>query len=168
MRAREQVTRMEMACYECGEVFEAKRDTARYCSTRCRVRAHRKRKTEMPESVKQATASAVVGRLMDEDEEPPREAPAEGRVIVDDVPMSVYRATQDELRKAGKVGTVAGQSALALAARIDNPTLDTGSALAGMVKQLEATLAGVLADKDDDGDELDELRRRKERRRAAG
>lgn len=159
---------MEMACYECGEVFEAKRDTARYCSTRCRVRAHRKRKTEMPESVKQATASAVVGRLMDEDEEPPREAPAEGRVIVDDVPMSVYRATQDELRKAGKVGTVAGQSALALAARIDNPTLDTGSALAGMVKQLEATLAGVLADKDDDGDELDELRRRKERRRAAG
>lgn len=160
---------MEMACYECGEVFEAKRDTARYCSTRCRVRAHRKRKTEMPESVKQATASAVVGRLMDEDEEPPRETPAEGRVIVDDVPMSVYRATQDELRKAGKVGTVAGQSALALAARIDNPTLDTGSALAGMVKQLEATLAGVLADKDDDGDELDELRRRREeRRRAAG
>ena len=160
---------MEMACYECGEVFEAKRDTARYCSTRCRVRAHRKRKTEMPESVKQATASAVVGRLMDEDEEPPREAPAEGRVIVDDVPMSVYQATQDELRKAGKVGTVAGQSALALAARIDNPALDTGSALAGMVKQLEATLAGVLADKDDGGDELDELRRRREeRRRAAG
>lgn len=160
---------MEMACYECGEVFEAKRDTARYCSTRCRVRAHRKRKTEMPESVKQATASAVVGRLMDEDEESQREAPAEGHVIVDDVPMSVYRATQDELRKAGKVGTVAGQSALALAARIDNPTLDTGSALAGMVKQLEATLAGVLADKDDDGDELDELRRRREeRRRAAG
>ncbi|MEI3779215.1 hypothetical protein V1463_10535 [Micrococcus yunnanensis] len=156
---------MEMACYECGEVFEAKRDTARYCSTRCRVRAHRKRKTEMPESVKQATASAVVGRLMDEDEE----TPAEGRVIVDDVPMSVYQATQDELRKAGKVGTVAGQSALALARRIDNPALDTGSALAGMVKQLEATLAGVLADKDDDGDELDELRRRREeRRRAAG
>ena len=155
---------MEMACYECGEVFEAKRDTARYCSTRCRVRAHRKRKTEMPESVKKATASAVVGRLMDDDE-----PPAEGRVIVDDVPMSVYQATQDELRKAGKVGTVAGQSALALAARIDNPTLDTGSALAGMVKQLEATLAGVLADKDDDGDELDELRRRREeRRRAAG
>lgn len=160
---------MEMACYECGEVFEAKRDTARYCSTRCRVRAHRKRKTEMPESVKQATASAVVGQLTDEDEEPQRAAAAEGRVIVDDVPMSVYQATQDELRKAGKVGTVAGQSALALAARIDNPTLDTGSALAGMVKQLEATLAGVLADKDDDGDELDELRRRREeRRRAAG
>lgn len=160
---------MEMACYECGEVFEAKRDTARYCSTRCRVRAHRKRKTEMPESVKQATASAVVGRLMDEDEEPPREAPAEGRVIVDDVPLTVYAATVDELRKAGKVGTVAGQSALALARRIDNPTLDTGSALAGMVKQLEATLAGVLADKDDDGDELDELRRRREERhRAAG
>ena len=160
---------MEMACYECGEVFEAKRDTARYCSTRCRVRAHRKRKTEMPESVKQATASAVVGRLMDEDEEPPREAPAEGRISVDDVPLTVYAATVDELRKAGKVGTVAGQSALALARRIDNPTLDTGSALAGMVKQLEATLAGALADKDDDGDELDELRRRREeRRRAAG
>lgn len=160
---------MEMACYECGEVFEAKRDTARYCSTRCRVRAHRKRKTEMPESVRQATASAVVGRLMDEDEEPQREAAAEGHVIVDDVPLTVYAATVDELRKAGKVGTVAGQSALALARRIDNPTLDTGSALAGMVKQLEATLAGVLADKDDDGDELDELRRRREeRRRAAG
>ena len=86
--------RMEMACYECGEVFEAKRDTARYCSTRCRVRAHRKRKTEMPESVKQATASAVVGRLMDEDEEPQREAAAEGRVIVDDFPMTISGKVQ--------------------------------------------------------------------------
>lgn len=158
---------MEMACYECGEVFEAKRDTARYCSPRCRVRAHRKRKTAMPESVKRATASAVVGRLMDDDEEQPREPPAEGRVVDEPVPMSVYQATKDELLKAGKVGTVAGQSALALAARIDTPALDTGSALAGMVKQLEATLAGVLAVKDDSGDELDELKRRREERRAA-
>lgn len=158
---------MEMACYECGEVFEAKRDTARYCSTRCRVRAHRKRKTEMPESVKQATASAVVGRLMDDDETP-REAPAEGRVIVDDVPMSVYQATQDELRKAGRVGTVAGQSALALAARIDNPTLDTGSALAGMVKQLGATLESALAGQVEEVDELEELRRRREERLRTG
>ena len=160
---------MEMACYECGEVFEAKRDTARYCSTRCRTRAHRKRKTNMPEPVKQATASAVAGRLIDHDGHDSREPPAEGHLIVDETPMTVHQATLDELMKAGKVATVGGQSALALARRIDNPALDTGSALAGMVRQLEATLASVLDEKEDAGDELDELRRRREeRRRAAG
>lgn len=154
---------MTIACQSCGSEFEAKRPHAKYCSERCKKRAQR----AAPKAEQRKAASAVVGRLMDEDEEPPREAPAEGRVIVDDVPLTVYAATVDELRKAGKVGTVAGQSALALAARIDNPTLDTGSALAGMVKQLEATLAGVLAGKDDGGDELDELRRRREERRRA-
>lgn len=160
---------MEMACYECGEPFEAKRDTARYCSTRCRMRAHRKRKGSMPDPVERATEQAVVGRLMDDGEHEPREPPAEGRVVVDDTPMSVYRATLDELTKAGKTTSVGGQSALALAQRIDNPVLDTGSALAGMIKELRATLAEVLDAKDDAGDELDELkRRREERRRAAG
>ena len=160
---------MERACYECGEVFEAKRDTARYCSTRCRMRAHRKRKGSTPPAVKQATENAVAGRLMDHDGHDSREPPAEDRLIMDETPMTVHQATLDELVKAGKVATVGGQSALALARRIDNPMLDTGSALAGMVKQLEATLASVLDEQEDAGDELDELRRRREeRRRAAG
>lgn len=155
---------MNIECHSCGDEFVAKRPHAKYCSERCKKRAQR----AAPKAEQRKAATAVVGRLMDDDETP-REAPAEGRVIVDDVPLTVYAVTVDELRKAGKVGTVGGQSALALARRIDNPTLDTGSALAGMVKQLEATMAGVLADKDDDGDELDELRRRREeRRRAAG
>jgi hypothetical protein len=30
-------------CAECAAPFPARRSTARYCSTRCRVRAHRRR-----------------------------------------------------------------------------------------------------------------------------
>ncbi|TFI01643.1 hypothetical protein [Micrococcus lylae] len=156
---------MIIACQSCGSEFEAKRAHAKYCSEKCKKRAQR----AVPKAEQRKAATAVVGRLMDHDGHDSSEPPAEGRLIVDETPMTVHQATLDELRKAGKLGTVAGQSALALARRIDNPALDTGSALAGMVKQLEATLAGVLADKEDAGDELDELRRRREeRRRAAG
>jgi len=32
-------------CQQCGETFQAKRSDAKYCSTRCRVAAHRKGNT---------------------------------------------------------------------------------------------------------------------------
>jgi len=40
-----------MVCEQCGREFESKRDTARYCSPACRVKASRVSVTDSPLSV---------------------------------------------------------------------------------------------------------------------
>jgi hypothetical protein len=47
-RARMLAKRPLAHCAECGKVFNSKRDDARFCSERCRQRAHRKAVTEKP------------------------------------------------------------------------------------------------------------------------
>ena len=37
-------------CRQCGQPFEAKRSTALYCSSRCRLRAHRKSEPVVPDA----------------------------------------------------------------------------------------------------------------------
>lgn len=37
-----------VVCEECGKQFEARRSTARFCSSRCRVRHHRAKEPIMP------------------------------------------------------------------------------------------------------------------------
>lgn len=152
---------MEIACAECGNAFEAKRDTARFCSTTCRVRAHRKKGPKIPKAVKDAVAE--------------RTHTVEGVVITDTpgaeqgpAPETVYAATRVALADAGQLHTVRGQSALVLAQRLDMPAMDTGSAVAALVKQLEATLESALAGQVEEVDELEELRRRREERLRTG
>jgi hypothetical protein len=119
--------------------FEAKRQAAKYCSPRCRVRANRQPKTA-----------------------------AHAAVSVSAVPAGVVAAVEAELAAAGRVDSSAGQSALALARRIDAGDAETGAGLAALVKQLGATLAAAVKDGRSRVSPLDELRTARERKRAAG
>lgn len=106
---------MDVTCI-CGTVFQARSAKARYCSDRCRKR--------------KGKADALVVDL-------PANAPAPAP----DRAGPVEAATYDALVAADRLKTPMGQTALALARRVDSPGLDTGSALAAVARQLEAVLA---------------------------
>lgn len=140
-------------CDVCGETYEAKRRTSRYCSTRCRTKASRaggvprgvvkmpKAPASQPDSPEPLTHSGVGG---------------EG---------GVTGATREALEAAGREATPLGQACIALARRLDDPGTDTGSAMAAVAKQLEAMLASATkgatstAAPDQLRDELAERRR---------
>lgn len=134
---------MRATCSEptCGKTFEAKRSTARFCGSNCRVKAARRRATE------------------------PETAPADAPQTVLDVPLLVA-ATIDELAKADRLGTALGQAALVLAEKACNRH-DTGSATASVIRQLQATLSAALAGAESSSDPLDELDARR-RAKASG
>ena len=170
---------MDKTCQECNEPFEAKRPSARFCSTTCRVRHHRKKGPRLPADVKRAAAAATIraakaeaGQTADHEEEHEAEATEEASASSDPpaparARITVESTVYDELERAGKVATVLGQSALVLARRLDLPTMDTGSAVAALVKQLETTLAAAIGATADDDDELAKLRERRQARMAA-
>lgn len=133
---------MRKSCESCGSGFEAKRAAARYCSARCRQRAHRKPAPD---------AGAEVAAL-------PAEAATE----------SLARATRAELEAANRLHTAIGQAALVLARRIDSAGAETGSSLAALTREHRATLAEALRDVKSAADPLDELRMRRERKLASG
>ncbi|WP_417220522.1 hypothetical protein [Arthrobacter sp.] len=145
---------MEVACATCGNVFLAKRSTARFCSDSCRVRAHRAKGPKLAAAVAAAAPRAAGGKV-------------ERPTTPDGEPLSVEDAVRAELEKADRVGTVMGQSALVIARRLDMPTMDTGSAVSTMVKQLSATLDEALAGQSKAVDPLDELRARRARKLGA-
>lgn len=74
-------------------------------------------------------------------------------------------ATRAELDAAGRAGSHAGQAALLLAERVEFGE-NSGSAVAQMVRQLHDTMTRALADVVAEVDPVDELRSRRERRRA--
>lgn len=133
---------MRRNCAACSAEFDAKRDTAKYCSARCRVRANSsKPKTDRPG--------------------PPRPVPA-------DVDGELTAATLTELTAAGRVDSAFGRAALLLARRLDSPVIEPGSAVAAMVRQHAASLADALKGAAAEVDPVDELRSRRDRKRAAG
>lgn len=79
----------------------------------------------------------------------------------------VFSATLAELTSAGRVGTSAGQNALALASRIDFSAADTGSSIAALSKQHLAAMTEALKDADHEGDLVDELTARRQQRAGA-
>ena len=52
-----------MVCEQCGREFESKRDTARYCSPACRVKASRVSVTDSPLSVTVSVTVSVTKPL---------------------------------------------------------------------------------------------------------
>lgn len=86
---------------------------------------------------------------------PPMASPSKG----------LLDATRAELETAGRASSSAGQAALLLAERIEFGE-NTGSAVAQMVRQLHDTMTRALADAEIASDPVDELRARRERRRA--
>lgn len=131
---------MRKACDTCGDNFEAKRRTAKYCSDRCRVQAQRN-------SVPVAPVKPLVRPT----------SPDEGELT------AVARA---ELRAADREQSAAGQLVLALARRIDDAGSESGASLAALVKEFRASLAAATAGAEQAADPVDELRLQRERKRA--
>lgn len=131
----------------CGEVFEAKRASARFHSERCKKRAQR--------SPGNAPSRPAV---------PPQQqavaAPTGG----------LLAATAAKLVTAGRLDGPEGQAALILAARIEMSAVsaETGAGVASLVKQYHATMAEALKDAGKATSPLDELRSRRERKLSAG
>jgi len=132
---------IERQCDHCGTTYEAARPSSKFCGPTCRQR-HRRN----PELASAAPVAAVAS------------IPAPAGVLV---------ATRAELDAAGRSTTSLGAAALALAARIDS-NLDTGSALAALVKQHSATVAEAVKGAQVSASPLDELRRRRDLKRASG
>lgn len=132
---------MQRACDSCGEEYEARRPSSRFCSTRCRVRAQRGAVQRPPEPIAE-----------------PRQATS-----------GVTGATWAALEAAGRVDTPLGQAAMVLAARVD-AGVDTGSGLASLARELRATLDAATRGAQAAVDPLDELRARRDgkSRAAAG
>lgn len=123
---------MEVRCVVDGRAFEAKRASAKYCSERCKKRAQRD-----PSRVHVGPASgtaqplAAVTRLA-----APESSPAAGG--------GVWRLTHDALDEVGRLNTVPGAIALALAQKLDDPGLDTGSSVAALARQLQLSMDRAL------------------------
>lgn len=138
---------MERNCAACGSPYEAKTSRSKYCSERCKRRYHRGARAEEPAPQR---AKKRAKRSADE--------PA--------TIQSVEAATIMQLAEANRLGTPLGQSALILARRLDASSADTGAGVASLAKQLQATLDAALANADTADDPLDELRARREAKRA--
>lgn len=129
---------MQRACDSCGQPYEAKRKTSKFCSPSCRQRNKR--------------SGAVV---------PLRE------VARPTPELSAVALTRQALEQADRLYTPAGVNALLLAAKLDAGG-DTGSAMAALSKQHLAAIAEATKGVKVAADPLDELRARREARRVSG
>jgi len=130
---------MQRSCAVCSAPFEAQRPQAKYCGDTCRKRAQR-------------------GGIADTASPAPQ---------VDRPTTGLLDAVQAELDAAGRSNSVAGQHALELANRIVNaPGMNTG--VAALSKQLQAVLAEALKNSATAVNPLDELRARRDLKRATG
>jgi hypothetical protein len=105
---------MEVTC-TCGKVFHAARANARFCSDKCRKRTKR--------------SGADVVDL------PPRDAGEMPKL------GPISSAAVRELAEVGRLETALGQTALALARRLDNGLMETGSAYASLSKEFAVKMA---------------------------
>lgn len=117
---------MTKTCQRCGTDFEAKSPRAKWCSDRCRKAAQR--------------GGDVV--QFPADGEPEHDEKLDAGYILKLGPVG--SATFASLTAAGRQDHPAGRVALALAARIDHPNMDTGSALASVARQHSAAMAEAL------------------------
>lgn len=104
---------MPIDCAVCEAPFEAKRSTAKYCSSTCRTRARRRR----------AQADAAPD-------------PTDTTPDLLALPKQVHA----ELAQVGRLNTVAGQQALNVAYRMLSAG-DTGSAIAALSRELSRLMA---------------------------
>ena len=105
---------MTRNCNACGNAYEARRPSSKYCSTKCRQRGNR-------------VGDAPIA-LADEHT----------------VDGSLTAATRAELTSANRLDTTAGVAAMILAARLDARTTDTGSSVAALVREHRVTMTEAL------------------------
>lgn len=134
-------------CVCCGKELVGKSSRAKYCDETCRKRVQRR--GPAAEVVNFPAPVPVV----------PVERPGYG---------PIGTAVYADLEAANRVGTVAGQMALALANRMDNGSMETGAGYTSVAKQLRETLAEAVAGAQKVNDPVDELRARRDRKLGTG
>lgn len=144
---------VSVECVVCGDGFEAKLRTAKYCGERCKKRARR--------SGQQGAGSVVAL--------PSR--PSAVAPVGDDGPAAeslppLVQSVVDTLAAAGRLDTWRGQQALHIAVQIHAP-MDTGSAKAALHRQLDVAMGEALRGAGA-GDLVNELEERIARKLAGG
>ena len=127
-------------CDSCGCSYQAKRETSKFCSTRCRVNASNARKyagNPQVAPVVQEQPAVVAGGLVD--------------------------VTRAALEEADRLDSVPGQQALRIAEAMAGR--ETGGGIAALSKALSTVMAEALEGVAAAADPLDELRVRREARR---
>jgi len=137
---------MQRKCASCGRSYQATRPNSKFCGDTCRKRAQRSPK-KSPEPVDLSLPELLAGLGSAKTSWPLTDA-----------------ATR-ELEAADRLDTVLGQAALVLARRIESP-METGASIASMTKQLRETLADALKGAQQAADPLDEIRARRDSKRA--
>jgi hypothetical protein len=137
---------MQRECDVCGRSYAARRARSRFCGGTCGKRSQR-------------AGPAGLG-------------PRAGVLDGEGAPLSgLEQAVARELEQAGQFGSlrgqVQGQIALELAYRIGSGR-ESATAVAALVKELRATMAAALAGVAPAADPLDEIRARRDRKRAQG
>lgn len=136
---------MQVICGACGEPFEAKRASAKWCSATCRKRGSRAPAVTEP-AVPKDTARETTR--------------AAGQSFAD--------ATRRELEELDAVDSLLGQHLMFLAARMSNPA-ETGSSVAALSREHSRVMDELKAKKPQ-ADDVDEVKKRRDRiaREAAG
>ena len=142
---------MEATCARCAQTFSTSSRRARFCSPKCRTQATRARARGETESV------AIPAK--------PKPKRTRKPAPESDAPVGALGAVLAELRAAGRLDSSAGQAAVALARRIDDGA-ESSSGLAALTREMRAAMAEALSRVEASGDALDELRARREARRA--
>ena len=133
---------MKVCACGCGATFEPKRSDGRFASTACRVRWNRAQKkapgggTVVPLSKSPRAAKAI-------------KASADAAAAASLEGGTVTEATRAQL--GDLESSVLGQTAMVLARRLD-ADVDGGSAVATMVKQLNALMTSLPVDTGEDED----------------
>lgn len=128
---------MQRQCDQCGEPFEAKRPTAKYCSGTCRTRRSRSGPSAPPPPVVDA-------------------GPSDGLV----------GSVRSELEQLAQIDSVIGQHALEIAKRIVGaPGMNTG--VASLSKELSRVMGEARSVSTVAADPVDDLKARRDAKRAA-
>lgn len=162
------MAQFDVTCVGCGKSFRAGAKHAKFCSTRCRVRANRK-----------GTNVVTLGELADAlaiepPAKPKRKGKAAAAAEVDAVESGDDDALTDsrlqlraqvirELTEADRLNTTLGQQAVVLADTLCSP-FDTGSAKAAVSKELSRVMGEALKGAQVALSPLDELRLRREQK----
>lgn len=127
-----------VTCGQCGESFEAERQTRKYCGDRCRQQARRRTSESEAAEIVEAIAGVPLVDLLGQ--------------------------TRADLEEMNKTDTVLGQQALVVATRMTSAK-DTGSAIAALSRELDRIMLRLRSGASAQEDEVGSARRRRDEKR---
>lgn len=140
-------------CAACAKPLSSSNPRKRFCDSTCRANGAKRRAKGVPEALVTVLPSAAADDVDQEPDEHLERGP-------------VAAATLRELVEADRADSALGQSALALARRIDMG-VDTGSALASAAARHAELLAAATRGARRQETELDRVRRQRDEKRHA-